>query len=170
LKNSSLASAAIFTICLALLTPWTHAADLKAGDPAPDLLGQTMSNDRVTVSQFKGKALVVSFWATWCTYCLKELPILNDLQKAGTGRLQVVAVNVEDRAIFRKVSRALASFDIKQAYDPEDIARDAYGVHGIPHLVVIDREGKIRSIYRGYSESMVPEIVATINAAMGATN
>jgi thiol-disulfide isomerase/thioredoxin len=170
LKTSSTLLATVFAVCLALLTPWTHAGELKAGDNAPDLLGVTLSNEPVTVSQFKGKALVVSFWATWCPYCLKELPILNDLQKAGKGRLQVVAVNTEERDIFRKVSRALAKLELAQAYDPEDAASEAYGVRGIPHLVVIDRDGKITAVFRGYNESIIPDIVAAINAAMGAMN
>jgi peroxiredoxin len=86
---------------------------------------------------------------------------------SGKGRVQVIAINTEERDVFRKVAKALKILDVQLAYDPDEEAQKAYGVNGIPHLVVIDREGKIVSTYRGYDESMLPEIVYAINYANG---
>jgi thiol-disulfide isomerase/thioredoxin len=113
--------------------------------------------------------VVISFWATWCPYCLKELPILNGIQVAGKGRIQVIAINTEERDVFRKVAKALKTLDVQLTYDPDEEAREAYGVNGIPHLVVIGRDGKIVSTFRGYDESMLPTIVDAINYANAVT-
>ncbi|HEU4921834.1 MAG TPA: TlpA disulfide reductase family protein [Burkholderiales bacterium] len=139
------------------------------GDTPPDYLGKTLDGVPVLVSQHAGKVVVVSFWATWCPYCLKELPILNGLQKlAGKEQMHVVAVNTEERAVFRKVVNALKSLDLHHSYDPGESAQKAYGVNGLPHMLIIGRDGKIQSFYRGYGESSLDKIVADINRALAA--
>ncbi|MEW6372681.1 MAG: TlpA disulfide reductase family protein [Pseudomonadota bacterium] len=147
-----------------------------AGDEtanAPDAIGpsnyvgKTLDGAEVLLSQHKGKVVVVSFWATWCPYCLKELPILNGLQKlAGKEQMYVVAVNTEERAVFRKVVRALDKMDLSFAYDPDKRAQKAYKVNGIPHMLIIDRDGNVIQTYRGYDESALDGIVAEINKAL----
>lgn len=141
----------------------------EVGDTPPDYIGKTVEGVPVLLSQHSGKVLIVSFWATWCPYCLKELPILNGIQKvAGKEQMHVVAINTEERAVFRKVVRALSMLDLQQTYDPDESARKSYGVNGIPHMVIIGRDGKILALYRGYSESSLEAIVADINRAMAA--
>lgn len=138
------------------------------GDVPPDTLGQTLKGEPVRLSQYEGKAVVVSFWASWCGYCMKELPILFNIQKAAKGRLQVVAINAEDVDMFRDLTRAMRDLDIGMAYDPDGLAQKAYGVNGIPHMVIIGRDGKIVQVFRGYGESSLKPIVAAINSAIGA--
>jgi thiol-disulfide isomerase/thioredoxin len=143
------------------------AAPLKPGDMAPDIVGRTLDAEAVTVSAHRGKVVVLSFWATWCPYCLKELPILEGIQKvAGHEKVQVIAVNTESSEVFRKVERQLKSLTLKQAYDPGKKGRDAYGVQGIPHLVIIGRDGRIIKVYRGYDDASLDAIVADINGAI----
>ena len=132
-----------------------------------DYVGKTLDGAEVLLSQHRGKVVVVSFWATWCPYCLKELPILNGLQKlAGKEQMYVVAVNTEERAVFRKVVRALDKMDLSFAYDPDKRAQKAYKVNGIPHMLIIDRDGNVVQTYRGYAESALDGIVAEINKAL----
>jgi thiol-disulfide isomerase/thioredoxin len=144
------------------------AAMPAAGDTAPDELGVTLKNEPVRLQDFAGKAVVISFWASWCPYCLKELPILYSIQKEAKGRLQVVAINTENADVFRRIVRALGTLDIGMSYDPESKARKAFGVGGIPHMVIIGRDGKIVQVFRGYDESSLEPIVAAINEAIGA--
>jgi thiol-disulfide isomerase/thioredoxin len=145
------------------------AAALAAGDTPPDYVGRTLGKDAVNLSAYQGKAVVLTFWATWCPYCLKELPILENLQRKAGKDLQVIAVNTENYDTFRNVARAMKTLELRIAYDPEERAAKSFGVNGIPHLVIIGRDGKIQAVYRGYSESSLPAIVADINVATGAT-
>lgn len=152
---------------LLLLTFSVHAAVPGAGEKAPDVLGKTLDGKAVKVSDYAGKVVVVSFWATWCKYCLKEMPILEGVQKlGGAAQVQVIAVNTEERAVFRKVANHLKMMTLQLIYDPEEIGASAYGVKGIPHLVIIDRDGTIVEVYRGYSESSLDGIIASINLAI----
>lgn len=163
-------SLAIVAAVLALASPFSRAAAPSAGDVAPDVLGKMYNGDPVLASAHAGTVVVVSFWATWCTYCLKELPVLEGLQKvAGKNRVQVIAVNTEDRDTFRGVLRKLKDLSMTMAYDPGEVGAKAYGVKGIPHLVIIGRDGKIVRVYRGYGEETLTRIVDDINAAIGAT-
>jgi thiol-disulfide isomerase/thioredoxin len=128
-----------------------------------------IGRDPVKLSQYAGKAVVISFWATWCPYCLKELPVLSAIQKAAKGNIQVIAINTEDRDVFRRASRVMRDLGIELAYDPDQTAQKAYGVSGIPHMVIIGRDGKIVNVFRGYGESSLDGIVEAINRATGAT-
>jgi thiol-disulfide isomerase/thioredoxin len=137
------------------------------GEVAPDLVGKTLDGELVNVSKYSGKVVVVSFWATWCPYCLKELPILEGIQKiGGSEQVQVIAVNTESRDVFRRVARELKTMKMKLVYDPDKKGADAYGVKGIPHLVIIGRDGRVMNVFRGYGESSLDGIVTSINQAL----
>lgn len=156
----------MFAVLLSLYCS-VHAAAPGAGAKAPDVLGKTLDGTTVKVGDYAGKVVVVSFWATWCAYCLKELPILEGVQKlGGAAQVQVIAVNTEERDVFRKVANHLKMMTLKLAYDPDETGASAYGVKGIPHLVIIDRDGTIVQVYRGYSESSLDGIIASINLAI----
>ena len=158
----------LFTILMLLASTVHHASAAPAsGDMAPDYIGTTLDDKELAVSNFRGKVVVVSFWATWCPYCLKELPILEGIQQsAGADKVQVIAINTEERAVFRKVSRALSKLTLGMSYDPGKKSATLYGVNGIPHLVIIGRDGRIRNVYRGYDESSLDGIVESLNTAI----
>ena len=151
--------------CIA--APENKPLPLAAGDVPPDYVGKTLDGVSVKLSDHAGQVIVVSFWATWCPYCLKELPILNGMQTvAGKDHLYVLGVNTEERTVFRKVLKTVEKLDMHFAYDPDGAARKAYGVNGIPHMVIIGRDGKIVQVHRGYDESMLGTIVDEVNAAL----
>lgn len=155
-------------IALSLALAGGAFAAPAAGDMAPDDLGKTIRGEEIKVSGHRGKVVVVSFWATWCGYCLKELPVLESIQRVyGAERVKVVAVNTEGRDTFRDAARKLRSVNMTLAYDPGGKNEKAYGVNGIPHLVIIGRDGVIVQVYRGYGESSLDGIVADINSAIG---
>jgi thiol-disulfide isomerase/thioredoxin len=157
MRSISRRLAAVLLLCSFTLA---RAAAPVAGDVPPNRVG----------TMLKGEPVVLSFWATWCAYCLKELPILVNIQKkVGKERLQVVAINTESYDVFRKVTRHMKDWDMVLGNDPDEDAQSAYGVNGIPHMVIIGQDGKILRVYRGYSESSLPAIAADINLAIGAT-
>jgi thiol-disulfide isomerase/thioredoxin len=154
---------ALLLVAIAL-TQFSLLAHAKvAGEMAPDYLGDSRQHKRLTASEFRGTPMIVTYWASWCGPCLRELPILESLQKQlGTEKLRVIAVNIEDRAKYRAVARKMWDWTIEVANDPHKEAHDAYGVKGIPHLVVIGRDGVIRKVFRGYGEKSVEPIVREV--------
>jgi thiol-disulfide isomerase/thioredoxin len=150
----------------ALLATSNAFAIPAVGDLAPDEFGKTINGDTPKLADYAGKVVVLSFWASWCGYCLKELPVLEGIQKAGKGNVQVIAVNQQSRNEFKEIERSLRVLTMKLTYDPEKKGGTAYGVKGIPHLVIIGRDGKIIEVHRGYGESSLPKILDAINLAL----
>lgn len=112
-------------------------------------------------------AVIVNFWATWCGYCLKELPILENIQdKAGKKNIQVIAVNTESREVFRKASRVMKPLSLMVAHDTGSKAFTAYAGNGLPQMAIISRDGNIIRVYRGYDESSLNSIVKDVNQAL----
>lgn len=157
----------LLALLILAASPMLAFAAPAKGDPAPQVIGTSVDGVALESGQFRGKVLVVTFWATWCGPCMRELPMLESMQRlAGKERLQVVAVNIEERQVFRKVASRLASFQLTLAHDERKRGTDAYGVNGIPHMVIIGRDGTILEVNRGYSEEALDGILAEINAAL----
>ena len=112
------------------------------GKAAPDFRVTTYDGKKLTLADFKGQVLVVNFWATWCTPCKTELPMLDffyrQREKAG---LKVLAVTTEDSvppSQLQKVAAALAIPMVRRF-------KGDYGVlKGVPTNYVIDRSGTLR--------------------------
>lgn len=159
-------------IVLATLGAWSMPASAQApmpgrGDLAPDYVGKTYDGERVLLSAYAGKVVVVSYWATWCGPCRKELPLLEGIQQvAGKERLQVIAVNIEALDTYRRVARRMSSLQMTVAHDSNSEGSKAYGVKGIPHMVIIGKNGRIVRVNRGYSEEGVDRAIADINLAL----
>lgn len=152
-----------------LLAPACLAGKFESGDVPPAYLGKSLEGKDVNLTDLTGKAVVVSFWASWCAYCVKELPILHAIQTKAPDHVKVVAVNLEDRRTFEKLASGFESIGMQVTHDPDRRSRKSYGVDGIPHLVIIGKDGKIDSVFRGYGEESLDKIVQSINRAMGAT-
>lgn len=150
-----------------------HAAALAAkapgvGDVAPSVLGRALDGHLVSLASYTGKVVVVSFWATWCPPCRKEVPILENIQKAGKGQIQVIAVNIESKEVFRRAAKVLAEYQLLLANDVDKRGFRSYGARGIPHLVIIGKDGRIVSVHSGYGSGEIPDLVDELNNALAA--
>ena len=158
----------ILSLSAVVLACAAHAAPLAAGDAPPTELGYAWGGDKVKLSNYAGKVVIVTFWATWCPYCLKELPVLEGVQnKAGKDQLVVVAINTEGHEVFRKASRIMREhMHLELANDPGGDAQKAYGVNTLPRMVIIGRDGRILAVHHGYDESQLDQILVDINKAL----
>lgn len=131
-------------------------------------LGKNLNGEKVMVTDYKGKVVIITFWATWCGPCMKELPILSSIQKrVGTKNIQVIAISFyESIKTFRKVSSALSDNPIIFSFDKNGRAVRKYGVKAIPHMIIVDRNGKVYAQHIGYNEDKLPELIEEINAVL----
>lgn len=141
-----------------------QAAPYNIGDTPHDLLGKYRGKE-VKISDYRGKVVIISFWATWCPPCMKELPVLSGIQKsAGTDELQVIAINHKEGANqFRRIVKALDGTPMQLLSDPKGRTGKHFGVEGIPHMVIVDRDGKVAAVHIGYGDSQLPALVNEIN-------
>ena len=168
------AIATLGALALALLTlnadlPWTFKhADASApgvppGAPAcpanakPANLSFTLkdvNNKDVRLASFKGKVIVLDFWATWCGPCKIEIPGFVDLQnRYGNDGLQVIGVSVDDTLEQLKpyVSTMKMNYPVLQGLGHDEV-QDAFGpIWGIPVTIVISRDGRICAKHTGMS-------------------
>lgn len=156
---------------LAIAMPLGASAPLPSqpepGEFPPDALG-TLKGQPISVSQHRGKVVIVTFWASWCGPCRRELPLLARLQKTvGRDHLEVIAVNYkEDRRDYVAVLRANREFELTYVHDGSGAISDSYGVRALPNMFVIDRDGKVAHVHRGYSEQMIPGFIQEMLALL----
>jgi len=141
---------------------------LQTGDRPPDYLGKDMAGQKFNIADHTGKVIVISFWASWCGPCRKELPVLAHFQKAvGEDYLKVVAVNfMEDSRRFRALKKTLSDMSLTVTRDKRGSIGRKYGVKGIPHLFIIGKDGLIAYQNRGYGESSTAKLIKIINAQL----
>ena len=134
------------------------------GDTPPPALGKDRHGDAVDINAYRGKVVVVTFWASWCGYCRQELPALNDLQhQAGDQWLKIIAVNVEDpMRLYRPMLRQMHDYDLVLSRDANGDIAAGYGVKAYPNLWMIDPQGRVASHHVGYGADSLQEIIAEI--------
>lgn len=156
-------------LCLALSFASTSVASPSEGEVPPVNVGKTIASEPVLLSAYSGKVVVVTFWATWCTYCRNELKTLERLQGlVGDENIRVIAVNIESRDTFRRVMKTLRGFKMLLAYDPSGSSAKTYGVNTLPHMLIIGRDGRVLRVYEGYGEGRLEDIIADVNQALKA--
>lgn len=159
----------LFLFCLLLVSAPLHAARLLSPvdekPAAPDFTLNDSNGNPVSLADFRGRVLVINFWATWCPSCRKEMPSLdraaNWLKKYDAA---LIAINVGEKP--KQVNRYLAEEPVgfPILLDPEMKVATEWDAMRLPVTYVIDPEGRI--VYRalGSREWDAPELLVPIRA------
>lgn len=148
-------------------TPTVAAGHAVVGTKAPDFSTWDLSGHRVSLSDFRGKPVLLTFWATWCTACQDELPALQRIDdEYRANGLTVLAVDYRESDTAR-MTQFLAGLRVhlEGVIDPQGAIASAYGVDiGLPVNVWLDRNLVVSRIMTG----AVPETTLQ-NAALQLT-
>jgi thiol-disulfide isomerase/thioredoxin len=154
--------ATIGALALAFVTinaplPWFDAAadgvcDANAKAAPLNFTLKDMQNKDVKLASFKGKVVVIDFWATWCGPCKLEIPGFVDLQtRYGPQGLQFIGISVDDKLeqLTPYVAEYKMNYPVLQGLGHDDV-QDAFGpIWGIPTTIVIGRDGKVCKKHTG---------------------
>jgi thiol-disulfide isomerase/thioredoxin len=129
------------------------AGDVAAlGAAAPDCNWKIAGTNQIyDVKQFRGKALYVDFWASWCAPCALSFPFMNQMKgELGDKKLAIVAVNMDEKSAdaHRFLESHPANFDV--ALGENAACAKAFGVSDMPSSYIIDQSGMIRFVHRGF--------------------
>ena len=120
--------------------------------PAPDFVLDSNTGKPIKLSGYKGKVVMINFWATWCGPCRQEMPLLEDIYKKYKPMgFTLVGVNVEPDARGAEAwlsKQKPVSFPI--AFDTDSKVSKMYKVAVMPSTVFVDRKGNIRVMHKGY--------------------
>jgi len=122
---------------------------------SPPQCSATMADAGKTLdlSAYKGKVVLIDFWATWCPPCKKSMPFLNGLRNERMKEgFEIIAINVDEDS--EEAKRFLTSnlVDYPMAFDPKGDCPAKYGVMAMPSSYLIDKTGKIRKIHLGFRD------------------
>lgn len=123
------------------------------GREAPALELATVQGDKLRLSEFRGeRAVLMSFWSTWCAPCLREMPTLIKLHDEFHAKgLRVIGVSLGDELTRVKSFVESRKVPYTVVHDADRKAGDAFMVHGIPCTILIDKQGIVRRVWSGWS-------------------
>jgi peroxiredoxin len=153
----------IAAVVAALALALPALADLSG--PAPQFTLASKGGTDVSLSQYKGQVVMINFWASWCGPCRQEMPLLESIYKKYSRMgFTMIGVNVEpdSKAANEWLKATPVSFPI--LYDRDSKVSKLYNVAGMPSTVIIDRNGNLRKLHRGYQPGDENEYLDSIRA------
>jgi|SRR5579859_2762770 len=145
----------LLSIALIVQPPLVAQTDnhrVGVGHSAPNFSRVDLAHRKIVLTSYRGKIVLLNFWATWCEPCLTEMPTFVEWQKQyGSRNFQVIGISMDDAApeVLATVSRLKLNYPVLMG--DEHLGADYGGVLGLPVTFLIDRAGKIRARYQGES-------------------
>lgn len=132
------------------LPPAETLVEARQGEPAPDFTLTDLEGKAHSLAAYRGRPVILYFWASWCPYCTNEMPQLNRVRAAyQDAGLEILAVNIlEQAAKVRSVSRSLG-IEYPVLLDEAGVVTRTFAVRATPTYVLIDREGVFRDVIVG---------------------
>lgn len=173
------AAAVAIVIALAMLISGCSSGNAGAGTaPGGDSSSKTaieftlagIDGKNLSLSDFKGKVVLINFWTTWCPACREEMPLLEAAyQEKQSSGLVVLGVDLKEDG--PTVSKFLNDFGLTfpVVLDSQGTVSSEYNVYYIPHTVIVDRAGKVRRVKVGAFSSK-EEIVAAVEPFLKEAN
>ncbi len=139
----------VFAMLLGVVAGPLPAASLTG--PAPDFTLKSRGGENIKLSELRGQVVMINFWASWCGPCRQEMPLLDQLyQRYQPMGFTLLGVNVEEdsRAADKILKEIPVSFPV--LYDKKNQVSESYQVRAMPSTFLIDRDGKVRYLHKGY--------------------
>jgi thiol-disulfide isomerase/thioredoxin len=145
----------------------TAETKVEIGYAAPDFEVELLGGAVVKLSDYRGLAVLINFWATWCGPCTGEMPDIQKLSDEFKDELVVIAVNCSEKKDKVETFIADNGYDFAVGLDENGAVQKKYPTNGIPYTVIVDPAGIITEIHLGAGGDMFSVYEKDINAALG---
>lgn len=158
-----LVGAAVYLVATGSSRPPSEMAkSVVVGDLAPDFQLEDTKGNKISLSDLRGKVVMVNFWATWCPPCKQEMPSMEKLNQIMAGEdFVMLAINTEENG--RSVVPAFLKnnpHDFTVLYDDNGTVQQQYGVYRFPESFIIRKDGTIDQKVVGAIDWASPETIA----------
>jgi peroxiredoxin len=155
-------------LALAVLAPFAaNAIAPAANSHAPDFTLHAADGRNVRLEELRGQVVLVNFWATWCGPCRAEMPHLNELYgKYRKSGFVLLGVNIDDDPATALATAQKLNVSFPVLLDTDKKVSKLYDLSTMPSTVVIDRDGKVRLLHRGYREGTEAEYEQAIRGLL----
>ena len=135
------------------MLPAKTAFPMETTLDAPAFKLQDIKSNWISLADFRGKWVLLTFWASWCGPCQKEVPLLNKLAHDYSARLVVLALDVDDKRenLERFIAGNTVSYKILIAGKTDDEVGKSYNVRALPVNVIVNPDGKVSYVQKGFS-------------------
>ncbi len=135
---------------------------------APDFsLPSLGGGETIALGDYRGDVVYVSFWASWCTPCRDEMPLLADLwQRHRDEGFQVIAINVDEDPLAAREFAREHGLEFPLARDADRAVSQLYRVAGYPSHYLVDRRGKVRFSALGFTEADVLAVTQEVETLL----
>ncbi|MBK7632235.1 MAG: TlpA family protein disulfide reductase [Ignavibacteriales bacterium] len=115
------------------------------GDKAPDFSLKSFEGKTIKLSDYKGKVVIIDFWATWCPPCRKGIPDLVSIQNDFTKDVIIIGISLDGEKTIKDVPSFVKSYGINYpiVYGDEKVVSAYGGIEGIPTAFIIDKKGNV---------------------------
>lgn len=127
----------------------TASGSASVGAAAPAVNMVAFDGEPVTLAQFEGTPIVLNFWATWCPFCVAEMPDFESVNQAADGQVQFIGVNIQDDAGAADDLAVETGVSYLLTRDPQGIVYSAFGGVAMPTTVFIGADGVVDEVVTG---------------------
>lgn len=141
------------------------SAYLVKGDIVPDIEFSTVDGEALTLNEFRGKTILIHFWADWCSECRAEFPKLEQAyQKHREDGFEILAVNVAQSKSHVQSFKDEFGLNFPMLMDENSLVAKKFGIRGLPTNYFIDTDGKVERVIIGWvDEEQIALVLNTIN-------